>query len=316
MWPSLLAPFGIVAEGVVEAAEVRQVGHVGHQRLHPRREGRLLRRRRPAARRCSISRERSASTLIRSAASLRVLLMLVWTRMLLRDVLLSWMSKRSASRPLNCVPSKPAEPQMIVSRVGSSANSSLSQRLDGLPPGRVRRAVVLDAGRAELRRDHLLRRGHVEVLRDERVRVDLPAQAQGELGHLHRQLVTLQLHLPPGDVERGDDLEIRRGRGVGEERLLERPLHLVEVVVPHQDHRALPERGHRLVGRVGLVHADAHLVRIGQEVRVEAASAVVGVELAAPWRRTPCTARGRRDRDSARSAWPPRPWPCAGGGTG
>ena len=42
--------------------------------------------------RFSIDLDMSASALIRCARSLRVLLMLSWTRMLLRDVLLIWMS--------------------------------------------------------------------------------------------------------------------------------------------------------------------------------------------------------------------------------
>ena len=48
------------------------------------------------------------------------------------------------------------------------------------------------------------------------------------------ELVALQLHLPAGQVERGDDLQVGRGRGVGEERLLERLLDRGEVVVGDQ----------------------------------------------------------------------------------
>jgi hypothetical protein len=47
----------------------------------------------------------SAKTLMSWAASLRVLLILVWMRTLFREVLLSWMSYFSASSPLNAVPS-------------------------------------------------------------------------------------------------------------------------------------------------------------------------------------------------------------------
>ena len=83
------------------------------------------------------------------------------------------------------------------------------------------------------------------------------------------QLVALQLHLPPRHVERGDDLEVGRGRGVGEERLLEGRLDRVEVLVGDHDDRALTERGHRLVDRVGLVDADAHLVRVREELHVD-----------------------------------------------
>ena len=57
------------------------------------------------------------------------------------------------------------------------------------------------------------------------------------------------------------------------------PFDLVEVLVPHQDHRALAQRRHRLVGRVGLVDADAHLVRVRQQVHVEQLR-VLRIELA------------------------------------
>ena len=61
----------------------------------------------------------SASALIRCARSLRVLLMLIWTSTLLRDVLLIWMSYSLARSALNWVPSYPAAPQSSVIRVGS-----------------------------------------------------------------------------------------------------------------------------------------------------------------------------------------------------
>ena len=66
-------------------------GHVLHQGLHPRRERRargLAALGEVAPRSPARSR---ASTLIRSATSLRVLLMLVCSSTLLREVLLSWM---------------------------------------------------------------------------------------------------------------------------------------------------------------------------------------------------------------------------------
>src|SRR2546430_13628313 len=47
--------------------------------------------------------------------------------------------------------------------------------------------------------------------------VHLAADAERQLRRLHRQVVALQLHLAAGQIERGDDLLIRRGRGVGEE---------------------------------------------------------------------------------------------------
>ena len=94
------------------------------------------------------------------------------------------------------------------------------------------------------------------------------------------RLVALQLHLPAGDVERRDDLLVGRGRGVGEHRLLEGLLVQVVVLVGHQHHRALPQRGHRLVRRVGLVDAQLGLARIGDQPRVEHAL-VLGIEVRA-----------------------------------
>ena len=133
----------------------------------------------------------------------------------------------------------------------------------------MRRAVVLEAGFPELGRDHVLDRGDPEVFRDQRMRVDAAAQLDREPGHAHGELVALELHLAPRHVERGDELQVGRGRGVGEEGLLERTFDLREVLVPDRDHRALPEGRHRLVGRVRLVDADPHLVRIGQQAHVE-----------------------------------------------
>ena len=135
-----------------------------------------------------------------------------------------------------------------------------------------RRAPVGEAGLPVLGRDHLGRRGDAEVLGDERVPVDLAPDLDRQLDRPADELVALQLHLPPRHVERGDDLEVRRGRGVGEERLLEGGLDRVEVLVGDDDDRALAQRRHRLVHRVGLVDAHPHLVRVRQELHVQRAS--------------------------------------------
>ena len=82
----------IVAEPVVEAAEVRQVGHVLHQRLDPRWRTPRAPPRRPPSASSSIFLEISTSTRSRFATSLRVLLMLVCSSTELREVLLSWIS--------------------------------------------------------------------------------------------------------------------------------------------------------------------------------------------------------------------------------
>ena len=97
---------GVLAERVVEPAEVRQVRHVLHERLDAGGVPLLAPVRRPvrAAGRSTSRCPRSA--LSRCARSLRVLLMLICTSTLLREVLLIWMSYDSASRALNCEPSK------------------------------------------------------------------------------------------------------------------------------------------------------------------------------------------------------------------
>ena len=85
-----------------------------------------------------------------SAASLRVLLMLVWSSTLLRDVLLIWMSNRSASRllELGAVEAGGAADQRQPCRIEGELVGV--PRVEELLPGRVRRAVVLDARCAEL----------------------------------------------------------------------------------------------------------------------------------------------------------------------
>ncbi len=109
----------------------------------------------------------------------------------------------------------------------------------------------------------------MKVLGDERMVVHLSAYFERQLGCFHRELVALQLHLPPGDVQRRDNLLIRRGRGVREEGFFEGPLDLMKILVPHQDDRALAQRRHRFVHRIGLIDADAHFIRVRQQMHVE-----------------------------------------------
>ena len=143
------------------------------------------------------------------------------------------------------------------------------QRLDRIAPVGVRRAVILETRGAKLRRNHLLRRQDAEILRDQRMRVDLPPELDRKLDRAHDQFIALELHLAPRHVQRGDDLEVWRGRGMRKECLVELLLDRVPVLIADQDHRSLPERRHRLVRRVRLVDAQARLVGIRQELRVE-----------------------------------------------
>ena len=107
--------------------------------------------------------------MISSATSLRVLLMLLWSSTLLRDVLLSWMLYFDASRPLNEVPSKPAVPHTSVMRVGSRKNSSSCTAFSAVSqfvPG-VRKSSKPDGRNSA--GHHRIGAEHAEILRDDRV---------------------------------------------------------------------------------------------------------------------------------------------------
>ena len=87
------------------------------------------------------------------------------------------------------------------------------------------------------------------------------------------QLVAFELDLPAADVERRQDLVVRRRRRVRHVRFVERLLDLLpEVLVVHVDHRALAQRGQRLVRRVRDVDADARAVRVGHQAAYPASA--------------------------------------------
>ena len=67
------------------------------------------------------------------------------------------------------------------------------------------------------------------------------------------QPVSLQFHLAARDIEARDQLLVGAGGGVGEHRFVELRFHGVEFDVLDEQHRALPQRGHRLVGGIGLI---------------------------------------------------------------
>ena len=99
--------------------------------------------------------------------------------------------------------------------------------------------------------------------------VDLAADVERDLDGVGDEAVALELHLPAGDVEAGDQLLVGRGRGVGEDRLVELRLDVAEVDVLDEEHRALAQRRHRLVGGVGLVDPQPHLARVRDQPRGE-----------------------------------------------
>ena len=94
------------------------------------------------------------------------------------------------------------------------------------------------------------------------------ADLQGDGDGVHHEAVAFELHLPARHVEAGDELLVGARRGMREDRLVELALDVTEVDVVHEDHRTLPDRRHRLVGRVGLVDAQAHLPRIRHQARL------------------------------------------------
>lgn len=86
---------------------------------------------------------------------------------------------------------------------------------------------------------------------------------------VHHQLVARELHLPPGDVVAGAELQVRAGRGMGEDRLVEPRLDLVEVGLLDQYHRALPDRRHGIVGRVNLADTQPRGAGAGHKARFQ-----------------------------------------------
>jgi hypothetical protein len=91
---------------------------------------------------------------------------------------------------------------------------------------------------------------------------DRRRQAHRQVELLLHEREALHLHLPAAEVERGEDLIVRRGRGVRHVRLVEGLLGAGgELLIVDVDHRTLPQRGQRLVRRLGRVHADRRVRR-------------------------------------------------------
>ncbi len=61
---------------------------------------------------------------------------------------------------------------------------------------------------------------------------DRLSDRERDLDRVGNQAIAFQLHLAPRDVEAGDELLVRTGRGVGEDRLVELLLDGVEVRRP------------------------------------------------------------------------------------
>ena len=142
----------------------------------------------------------------------------------------------------------------------------------GLPdigPAMVPVVVRLNAGLAEFLRHQIAHREHPEILAEQRMSGDALAQHHRHLDLLLHQFEALQLDLPAADVERGQDLIVGRGRGVGHIGLVEGFLDFgLIVLIVDVDHRALAQGGQRLVGRLGGVDPDPDLVGIRHEAAV------------------------------------------------
>ena len=110
--------------------------------------------------------------------------------------------------------------------------------------------------------------GH--VLAQQRMVVDRVAQLHGVLDLTGHQLHTLQRHLAATQIQRGQNLVVRRGRGVRHIGLVEcLGDFLFEVLVEDVDHRTLPQRRERLMGGLGGVDAHPRLGRVGAQAALE-----------------------------------------------
>ena len=279
MSPSLVCRARIAAERVVEAAEIRQVGHVLHQALDPRREHlRSHPRRRRAAR--PRSRARSpTSTRIRCATSLRVLLMLDCSSTELREVLLIWMlySVGQHALELRAVEAGGAAHQRHAGRIETEL--VLPHRSSATSPQFVPGVRIVDeAGLPDIPRGSSRRRRECgNTSRSADALLTVAPDLQRDLDRVHDQAVALQLHLAARDVEAGDELLVRAGRGVGEDRLVELALRpCAKSTSLHQHHRALADGRHRLVRRVGLVDAQPDLAADRASAASRAASSSEG----------------------------------------
>ncbi len=153
----------------------------------------------------------------------------------------------------------------------------------------------------------------LEIFRDQGMRGNGLAYRQRHLDCVADQAVAFQLHLPAGDIKAGDQLLVGAGRSVREDRLMELRLDGVEINVLHQQHRALPQGGHRLVRRMGLIDPQVHLTRIRNKPRIQqffSRRILAELGLLLLIGRHGCRIAAAR----LRYRWP-RPLRCAGAGT-
>ena len=200
----------------------------------------------------------------------------------MRDVLLSWISYSEASRPLNCVPSKPAVPHTRVSRVGSRTELVLAQRRTRVGPGQAGLEEAREPRGAVLRGDHVVGVEHAEVLRDQRVAVDRAPDVEGELDRAGSPARSPRA--PSAGARRRAMAMICRFGDVEawvNTASLKRLLVVAKSTSPHQHHRALAQRSTSTCGSSWSGRRAASALRgIGHQARVEQAR-VLGIEVRA-----------------------------------
>ena len=134
----------------------------------------------------------------------------------------------------------------------------------------VRVPVHGHAGLAVAFRHHVLGAQHVEVLLQQRMAADASPHRHRCVDLLLHELEAFEFDLAAADVQRRNELVVRRCRRVRHERLVEGFLDLAaEVLVVHVNHRRLAQCRERLVRRLRRVDAYPRLVRIGQQSRVQ-----------------------------------------------
>ena len=117
---------------------------------------------------------------------------------------------------------------------------------------------------------HHLRIGrNGEVFRDERVLVHFAAKDERELDGTTYEFVAFQFRLAASDIERSDQLKVRRSASMSEEGFLKSGLGAFPAIVIHHDVGTLAEAGERLVRRRRSIDTQLYCVGIWQEVGVE-----------------------------------------------
>ena len=176
---------------------------------------------------------------------------------------------------------------------------------------------LVDARGPVLGRDQVGGRQAAHVLGQQRVVVHGVAEPHRVLDLLLHQLEALQGRLAAAQVQGGEDLVVRRRRGVRHVGLVEGLLDLLaEVLVRDVDHRALAQRGQRLVGGLGGVDADPGAGGIGQQPPVQQHLVVARRRSRRSPRRTVVAGAVFGLRAAGRPACGRPAWRCAAGRPG